>query len=466
MNNMWLGVGKRTKLAGAWIVLLLVMRLQGQTPAAAPPTDPGTDTTVWDHPNGGPYWLSGQINIIFQGHPAFHAPYSGSNSLSPRGEYKTSLLGTLYSGVEVGKHTELLLDMESAGGRGISQALGIAGFTNLDVVRNPQLSSIPYVARGMVSETISLSSEMVESQRTWLSLATEVPVRRLTFHLGKFSLPDFFDQNSVGSDSHLQFMNWTIDNNGGYDYAADTRGYTYGTVIEYQDRKWAARFAETLMPRVANGIRMVWNVRQAHADNTEFEFRRSLVRNRAGALRLLSYVNHANMGVYRVANENFLLRKTPVPDITAHLRDTTIKYGFGANAEQELSERLRVFGRWGWNEGQHESFAYTEVDETFSAGGDYKGDGWGRKFDKVGLAFVTNGISRDHQAYLALGGKGFLLGDGRLNYGREDIVESYYNAHLWRGFFMAPDLQYVTHPGYNRDRGPVVVPGMRMHVDF
>ena len=449
-------------------LLILSAPVLAQTGAAADPATAGTGTeiTVWNHSLMGPYWISGQANIILQAHPAFHAPYSGPNSLRPRGEYKTSLLGTLYTGIEVGKHTELLLDVESTGGRGISQALGLAGFTNLDVVRNPNLGSIPYVARAILFETVPLSSEMVEAERGPFSLATQVPVRRLNVRIGKFSLADYFDQNSVGSDSHLQFMNWTVDNNGAYDYAADTRGYTYGTVVEYQDRNWGVRFAETLMPRIANGIRIVFNLREARAENTEFEYRGSMLARRHGAIRLLSYVNHANMGVYRTANENFLLGKTSVPDIAEHPKQTTIKYGFGVNAEQELTSEMRVFARWGWNEGQHESFAYTEVDETFSGGADYKGEQWGRKNDKIGLAFVSNGISKDHQAYLALGGQGFLLGDGRLTYGRESILESYYNTHLWRGFFSGPDLQYVVNPGYNRDRGPVVVPGWRLHVDF
>ena len=79
---------------------------------------------------------------------------------------------------------------------------------------------------------------------------------------------------------------------------------------------------------------------------------------------------------------------------------------------------------------------------------------------------VSNAISRDHQRYLADGGLGFLLGDGRLNYGRENIVESYYTAHVWRGIYVAPGLQYIVNPGYNRDRGPVLVPSFRLHVEF
>jgi carbohydrate-selective porin OprB len=67
---------------------------------------------------------------------------------------------------------------------------------------------------------------------------------------------------------------------------------------------------------------------------------------------------------------------------------------------------------------------------------------------------------------LALGGLGFLLGDGALRYGREQIAETYYTAHVWRGVFGSVDVQHVANPGYNRDRGPVTVAGVRLHVDL
>ncbi|MGO9435355.1 MAG: hypothetical protein ACLPH3_15205 [Terracidiphilus sp.] len=67
---------------------------------------------------------------------------------------------------------------------------------------------------------------------------------------------------------------------------------------------------------------------------------------------------------------------------------------------------------------------------------------------------------------LKFGGLGFLLGDGNLNYGRENIVESYYTLHGWRGMFYSLDIQHVENLGYNRDRGPVWVWSVRAHVDF
>ena len=291
-------------------------------------------------------------------------------------------------------------------------------------------------------------------------------MRRLEFRLGKFGLNDFFDINDVGTDSHSQFLNWTVDNNGAYDYAADTRGYTVGVFAEYHDRRWALRFSEALMPKVANGIDLVWNLRRARAENYELELHPRVFGTRATTLRLLSFVNHANMGVYRDAINNYLAGKTSAPDITAHPLQTTVKYGFDINLQQEVTHSMRAFSRFGWNEGRHESYAYTEVDQTLQLGADYSGERWKRRFDKAGAVLVSNAIKGDHQLYLKLGGKGFLLGDGNLNYGRENIVEAYYNAHVWRGYFMGFDIQHIRHPGYNRDRGGVLVPSVRFHVEF
>ncbi len=434
--------------------------------------------TFFHHPDAR-YLISGQANIIFQAHAPFHSPYEGINSTVGRGEYKPSLLGTLYLGAQIRKaprtSTDLILDIESSGGRGISQALGLAGFTNLDVVRNPTLGSKPYIARVQLHQTIGLTSNLVPKiipvDRTQFSLATQAPERRLELHVGRMSLPDFLDLNGSGSDSHLQFMNWTADNNGAWDYAADTRGYTYAAVAEYIDRTWSARYALALMPTVANGVNLDWNLRRASGQNFELELRHPilgplLLPDRKGAIRLLSYVNHANMGVYRTANRNYLRGITPTPVITAHPQQTTVKYGFAANFEQELTPDSHLFGRFGWNEGQHESFAYTEVDQTFELGADLTGHRWSRPNDKLGVSFISNAIKRDHQNYLALGGLGFLIGDGRLTYAREDILESYYTLHTWRGLYYALDAQFIEHPGYNRERGPVLVESVRMHIDF
>src|SRR5438105_4016580 len=463
-----------------WLMVAFMITIMTSAPARAQLSDvwPPTDTSQTDQNDPPPpesmfprlkdtrFWLSGQANFIFQPHPPFEAKYSGKNSLNPRYEKATSRVLTLYTGVRLNDSTELLLDVEEAGGAALSTGLGLAGFTNLDIVRNPLLGKAPYVARGMFHKVIALSDDKVENQRSFLSLFDQLPRRRLEIRIGKFSMVDFFDVNSVGSDTHFQFTNWTIDDNGAYDYAADTRGYTVGVTADYDDSNWGFRCAETLMPKLANGIDLVWQPWKAHAENFEFELRRGLIAKKSGIIRLLGYTNTANMGIYREAVERFAEGIDLIPDITAHPWRTTRKYGFGVNAEQTLTRTLAAFGRWGWDNGKTESFAYTEVDMTISGGLGFYGAKWHRKQDRAGVAFVTNGIKKDHQNYLAHGGYGFLIGDGALTYGRENILESYYTAHVWRGIYVAPGVQYILNPGYNKDRGPVVVPSFRLHLEF
>ncbi len=364
-----------------------------------PPTEEATEA-MFPHFKDTRFWLSGQANFIFQTHLPFHAAYSGLKSLSPNYEKATSRVMTLYTGVRLNNSTEFLVDIEEAGGAALSTGLGLAGDTNLDIVRNPSLSKAPYLGRGII---------------------------------------------------HKVF---------------DTRGYTVGVTADYEDRNWGFRFAEGLMPKVANGIDLVWNPWQAHAENFEYELRHGVLPKKPGVIRLLAFTNYANMGIYRQAIANFEAGLTPVPEITNHPWHITRKYGFGINLEQNLTRNLTAFARFGWDNGKTESFAYTEVDQTFAGGVGASGAWWRRKQDRAGFALVSNAIKKDHQMYLADGGLGFLLGDGKLNYGRENILETYYTVHVWRGIYLAPGLQHIVNPGYNRDRGPVLVPAFRAHIEF
>ncbi len=437
--------------------------------------EPTPVLTIAPHSESARYWISGQANSIFQAHGHFRSPYQGPNSLIDDFETKASEVATLFLGYQLRPNsrynTDLIVDFENAGGRGISQALGLAGETNLDIVRNPNLSTAPYLARGEIHQIIGLTDEMTDQERSPFALAMKVPVRRFEIRIGKMTLPDTFDVNSVLSDSHLQFTNWTIDNNGAWDYAADTRGYTVAGILEYDDKVWSARYAIAAMPTVANGISLDWALSRSNGQNWEFELRKGLLAlftktKREGAVRILSYVNHAHMGDYRESVDQYLQGEIAAPEITATEEFGAVKYGFGFNTEQVVTSSLRLAARFGWNDDRHESFVYTEVAQTILFGGDYNGHDWHRENDKVGVAFVSNAIKRDHQNYLHYGGLGFLLGDGNLRYGREDTVEWYYNAHIWRGLYGALGGTEIAHPGYNMDRGPVYVSTVRAHIDF
>jgi high affinity Mn2+ porin len=212
-----------------------------------------------------------------------------------------------------------------------------------------------------------------------------------------------------------------------------------------------------MVPKSANGMQMDTHVSQARGDNFEVEHHHAL-RGHAGGLRVMAFVNHARMGSYRQTID------TPAFDMDiTKSRAYRIKYGFGINLEQDITKDLGVFVRCGWNDGHTETWAFTEIDRTVSSGGSLNGRRWGRSSDHLGLAFVGNGLSRDHADYLRLGGKGFIIGDGKLNYGHEKILETYYSIALKHGFVLSPDFQFVVDPAYNRDRGPVPIGALRLH---
>jgi high affinity Mn2+ porin len=441
---------------------------QSSDAASAAPSAP-SPVTLFPHSDSRRWWISGQGNVVFQWHPAFPAQYSGPNSLTPEAQSATTHVLSLYLGYELTHSTEVFADIEDATGGGISSAVGLAGITDLDSVRTVQgvqLSRAPYLARLMIRQIIPLSKQRVSADRDFLDLATSLPVRRLELRAGKFDLADFLDNNSGGSDSHLQFLNWTVDDDGAWDYAANTRGYTDGALVEYDDHRWSVRFAEAMMPKVANGIYLDADLARSHSENLEIEYGGGFLHHRDGAIRFLSYVNTAGMGNYREAIEQYDAHEVTVPNIVATRRDGRQKYGFELNLEQDLTSHFGVFSRLGWSDGRNESFAYTENDRTAEIGDYFRGDWWRRANDRAGTVFVINGIVGDHRVYLADGGLGFLLGDGSLSYGQEKIFEGYYTLHMWRGLFSSFDAQHINNPGYNKARGPVWVPGLRLHIDF
>ena len=413
-----------------------------------------------------PYLTSGQTNTIFQLHPPFHSPYVGANSLKPVFEQAESQISSNYSGLRVNNWLEFLLTTEEATGTGINDTVGIAGFPNLDAIRDPTASKVPYFGRIQVHFMLGLSSNMIMANRGPETVFATMAEKRLEFHVGKFSLVDFFDSNSAGSNPHFQFMNWSTAQNGSYDYAADIRGYTWGTDIEFMHPKFVFRAAEMLMPTTANGSVIEWNVRKAHSENLEFELHDGVWLKHDGTLRFLSYINHANMGIYDVAVANYHSGITTSPIISQHSVQLTEKYGFGINLEQQMSKNIEAFARWGWSNGQTESFCFTEIDSTVTAGITIAGTKWKKPYDRLGFGFASNALSKSHQNYLKDGGIGFLLGDGNLNYAREQVLESYYTYHLLPGVYIGPDIQFIQNPGMNKDRGPIYVPGFRVHIEL
>jgi len=322
------------------------------------------------------------------------------------------------------------------------------------------VETTPYISRLYVRQTWGLGGEQEKIAEAPNTVAATVDVDRVVLVVGRFAAPDLFDDNRYSDDPRSQFMNWSLMLNGAWDYAADTRGYVYGGGITLNTKDFAIRYALLAMPASANGYNFDPKILLANSHNLEYQ-RNLSFNDRPGHLHLLAYLNQAHMGSYSEA-----LAQMPVnPDIVA-TRAYRIKYGFGVSFDQELADDFGIFARLGWNDGRTESFCFTEIDRTASFGLSLQGNRWGRKNDNVGLAGAVNGISGVHAAYLAAGGLGFQLGDGALNYGYEEIVETYYRYQLRPGIHFSVDFQGINNPGYNRDRGPVFVASGRFHFEF
>lgn len=406
-----------------------------------------------------------QSTVIGQYHPPFYAKYSGLNSLNPGTESPVSITTTIFLGTKLWKGAEAYFNPELSGGGGFSMTTGVAGFPNGEVYRVSDPSPHVYIARLFLKQTFPLSDEYEYISDDVNQVATRMPTSFLSLYGGKFSVMDYFDNNQYSHDARTQFYNWALMGNGAWDYPANTRGYNYGVVAELIKPNWALRYAVVLVPTVANGSMMDAYLLHANSEALEFEHKYRLG-NKSGTIRLMTYLNQARMGNYRDAIKwGILHHTTPKTDSVRSPGHT--KYGFGINIEQSLSKYIGAFMRVGWNDGNNETWAFTEIDNHLSAGFVLDGNRWRRKNDRLGIAQIVDGISKDHRDYLRAGGYGFIIGDGNLNYGLEYITEIYYSFYL-KAFklSLSPDYQFIIHPAYNKDRGPVHAFGLRAHFEI
>jgi carbohydrate-selective porin OprB len=288
---------------------------------------------------------------------------------------------------------------------------------------------------------------------------------RLEVTAGKFAASDLFDLNRYANTTRTQFMNWALFQNTAWDFAADTRGYTNGVAVAWISRRWSLRIGSFQMPREANGNKFDSDLRRARGDNVELTV--SPAGEYAPIVRLLGFSNHARMGSYADALARAERDRTP-PTIVGDDEPGRSKRGWGLNIEQPIANggETGVFVRTGGNDGANESFAFTEVDRHVSAGVQLSGANWRREDDRFAIAIVRHDIAAVHQRYLAAGGIGFLLGDGALSYGSEQVVEAYYRAQVGARVQVSPDMQVIRNPGYNRDRGPATVLSLRVNFKY
>lgn len=402
-----------------------------------------------------------QQTIITQTKNGFSAKYSGDNSLSNLSETETSLTTTFYGGARLWKGAQVYFNPEMSGGAGFSKTLGVAGFPNGETFRVGGDAPKIYIARLFYTQNFEWGNEKDTLTDDANQLAGTLSKRHFSFTVGKWGMADYFDNNSFSHDPRTQFMNWSLMSNGAWDYPANTRGYVMGLYTEFAQPSWTLRFAYTMSTTEANGA--IWDAKIGKANSQTLEFeKRYTLGGQKGAYRILAFNNNGKMGSYRDA-----LTRNPVnPEVDTLLTYGHRKFGFGINAEQNISNDFGLFAKLSYNDGKTETWYFTEIDQSLSFGGVLKGTKWHRTDDEVGVAFVANGISNDHRDYLKAGGYGFIIGDGKLNYATELIAEFYYKIKASKNIWISPGYQFIANPAYNQDRGPVNVFAARMHVEF
>ena len=396
-----------------------------------------------------------QSTYIWQHKDAFNAPYSGVNSLAPAAEKSYSFTATAAFGFRPWGGAEFYVDPEVAQGVPLSHLAGLGGMTNGEMARTSGANPTFYRARAFLRQVWGLGGGSTQIESAANQLAGSADRRRVTLTAGNIAVVDLFDNNAYSHDARTQFMNWSLISYGAYDFAADSRGYTWGAAVEFADGDWSVRAGRFIQPRESNGLALDPKIFRRYGDQVEFEHR-----HEGGAIRLLAFRNVANMGAYTGAIA------LGAPPAVADVRTRHAKVGGGASIEQALTQQAGVFARASWADGKTETYAFAEIDRSISAGALVKGAAWSRPADTTGFALARNGLSAPHIAYLAAGGAGFFLGDGRINYRPEVVAEWFYNLALRDGVHLGVNRQRIANPAYNRDRGPVTAASVRLHADF
>lgn len=414
-----------------------------------------------DNPSGSNVWeIWGQSTYLAQGYPSFHAPYSGANSLSPNAQAKATWTNSLYLNARLWEGGEVYFNPELAQGFGLSDTAGLAGFSSGEAQKSNFPSPRFNPSRLYLRQTFGFGGEQETLESTPTQLGGKVDVSRLTIQAGKFAALDVFDNNAYAKDPRKDFMNWAIWAPGAFDYAADKVGLTYGVTAELNQKSWALRAGYFLMDAESNSDNFDMRVFQRGTYAIELEQRYALF-GKPGKFRTIAWLNSAFSGSYRETLDNPALNL----DI-AQTRKGRTKYGYVFNVEQAVSDDIGLFARWSWNDGKTEIMAFTDIDASLSLGASLKGTSWGRPDDTIGIGAAVNALSRDHRDFLAAGGLGPLIGDGRLNYREESIIEAYYALALTKHVTLTADYQFVQNPAYNADRGPVSIFSGRLRGEF
>ena len=401
-----------------------------------------------------------QSTYVWQHKPGFNAPYSGPLSLSPQQENTYTWTATMALGKRLWDGGELYFDPEIAQGVPLSNLTGLGGFYNGEITRASGDAPILYMVRLFMRQTWGQGGGEVALPSAMNQMAGVVDKNRTVLTLGFLPPLDIFDNNLYAHDPRTQFMNWCNMTHCAFDYAADARGNSWGVALEYYRDDWVLRFGQFMQPILANQLPLDGAFFKHFGQNFEIEHAHQLG-GQPGKLRLLAFRNTAVMGGYDDAL-NYAAANGGVPD-TANTLQERQKYGVGLNLEQAITPTLGLFSRAMWQDGGSDTYAFTEVHRSLTAGLALNGALWGRERDTLGVSVIHNEISDAYKRYLKAGGAGFFIGDGALNYSPEQILETYYSLNMSHNIWLTADYQYMRNPAYNADRGPLSIVGVRLH---
>jgi high affinity Mn2+ porin len=455
-------MSQRAWTAAAFLSFTAVARAAGAAGDAGPAPAPEAPPPPPPPPAGEWYSLHFQTTVATQAHPSFPAKYSGKNSMSSDAESATAFVGSIYGDLRLWKGAEALFTPEISGGKGLSSTLGVAAFPSGIVYRVGNPSPAIYVARLALRQTFGLGGGRVDVDAGPNQLAGKRDRDTLTVTVGRFAVTDVFDGNKYAHDPQSQFFNWGLFAAGAWDYPADTRGYTYAATTDLSVSWWSLRAGLALEPRYANLTALDWHVDRSKGVMVEAEARYAPF-GRRGSARVLFFLNENRAGSYAEVLDDPARWGN---NVAATRADGRRKYGFELNLDQDITSSLGAFLRVSWNDGATESWAFTEIDRCFSFGLVQGGSPWHRPNDQIGAAVVVSGLSSLHERYLAGGGYGFIIGDGRLDYGPEVVTDIYYRAVIAEHFGISAIYQPIANPGYNRDRGPINVFSGRLQASF
>lgn len=428
----------------------------------------------------------GQFTWISSWKPPFPAAYTNANgsnhSLFNSGEHSYTVTATLFLGARLWPGGEAYFAPEVISLRPFSGLNGLGGAVqNFELQKTGDMAPQVYRSRAYVQQNFNLGGGPVVKTSDPLQLGAVVDRRRIVLRAGNFTILDFFDRNAFASDLRRQFFNLAFMTYSSYDFASDARGFSWGGTAELYWDDWTLRYGRITPPKTPNALPNELRLDKNYGDQAELEHRHTLF-GQEGAVRLLGFWNRGRVGRFDDAITEFQADPTKnaaacgerynygsenanAPDL-CWARKTNWKVGLGLNLEQHITEDVGVFLRGMFVDGQTEVYAYMPPDRSLAFGALLTGKPWHRPWDAAGAAFGMAWISKSHGDYLRMGGVDGFAGDGALNQAMESVIEAFYSVNFLTAFWLSADVQHITHPAFNADRGPVNVFGGRLHAEF